>query len=90
MKINVKRNTEDNFYKLFEWGRAAMEERGLDLNDWVYISLSHYYLAQCSLAQVSDMLLPRGYVLLHVEHVYAVFVQRDLGLVATQAVHDEA
>lgn len=56
------------------WGREATEERGISIHDWAYVSMSYHYLAQCSLAQLAELLEPMGYKLLFVEHLYAVFV----------------
>ncbi|CAK0798648.1 unnamed protein product, partial [Prorocentrum cordatum] len=44
----------------------------------VEVELSRVFLAQCSLAQVVAILAPRGFALLHVEHLYAVFALEEL------------
>mmetsp|Transcript_63859 Transcript_63859/g.207528 ORF Transcript_63859/g.207528 Transcript_63859/m.207528 type:complete len:428 (-) Transcript_63859:1819-3102(-) len=60
------------------WAREATQERGMAVDDWVYSSMAYHFLAQCSLSQVEEMLVPSGFVLLFVEHLYAVFAPAHL------------
>jgi len=66
------------WFKHVAWGTSAVEEHGVPLEEWLRRSFSNLFLVQCSFAQVDDILRPRGFEAVHVEHVYAVYARSDV------------
>ncbi|CAJ1398084.1 unnamed protein product [Effrenium voratum] len=67
----------DHWRQHQELSRIVLETEAEEMDAWAVRSMTGHVLAQCSLSQASELLRSESYVLLQVEHHFAVFAHTD-------------